>query len=161
VKKANIPPSHDMATKHSAPEKLLLTSIPSVDSLQPLGISQIPECTGYCLSLQKKQMSEKESKLKQMLHDLSNKIDELLEQSDISKDDVKKEIDARIRELKRSRDETAKEFQRIKEENKETIEKVEKMARKTAGEIKSAFSGFMEKISKEEDKADDNEDKKN
>lgn len=96
-------------------------------------------------------MSEQESKAKKIIRDLTEKIDELLEKSDISKEDVKKEIDARIKELKKSRDEVNEELKKIKEDNKETIEKVEKLAKNTAREIKSAFSGFMDKFSDKED----------
>ena len=94
-------------------------------------------------------MSEKESKAKKILNELSEKIDELLEQSNISKGDVKKEIDKRIEELKRSRDQTNEEFRKIREENKETFDKVEKMAKNTVKEVKSAFSGFLDKMSGE------------
>ena len=97
-------------------------------------------------------MSEEKSKAKKIIKELTEKIDELLEQSDISKEDVKKEIDARIRELKKSRDQLNEELRTIKEDNKETIEKVEKLARNTAKEIKSAFSGFMRKFSEPAEK---------
>ena len=96
-------------------------------------------------------MSEQESKAKKIIKDLSEKIDALLEESDISKEDVKKEIDARIKELKKSRDQVNEELKKIKEDNKETIEKVEKLAKNTAREIKSAFSGFMDKFSDKEE----------
>lgn len=103
-------------------------------------------------------MSEHESKAKKIIRDISNKIDELLEQSDISKEDVKKEIDARIKELKKSRDEVNEELRKIKEDNKESIEKMEKLARNTAKEIKSVFSGFMNKFSEKEESKGDKKD---
>jgi uncharacterized coiled-coil DUF342 family protein len=104
-------------------------------------------------------MSEQESKTKKIIKDISKKIDELLEQSDISKEDVKKEIDARIKELKKSRDEVNEELNKIKEDNKESIEKMEKLAKNTAKEIKSAFSGFLDKFSEKEDSKTTKKDK--
>lgn len=99
-------------------------------------------------------MGDKESKTKKIIREISDKIDELLEKSDISKEDVKKEIDSRIKELKKSRDDLNVELKKIREENKETFDKVEKFAKNAASEIKSAFSGFMDKYS------DKNEEKK-
>lgn len=97
-------------------------------------------------------MSDQESKTKKIIREITEKIDELLEKSDISKEDVKKEIDARIRELKKSRDELNAELKKIREENKETFDKAEKLAKNVAHELKTAFSGFMDKFSdKEED----------
>ncbi len=99
-------------------------------------------------------MSDQESKTKKIIQEISDKIDELLEKSDISKEDVKKEIASRINELKKSRDELNEELKKIKEENKETIEKVEKLAKNAASELKSAFSGFMNKFSDKKGEGD-------
>jgi uncharacterized coiled-coil DUF342 family protein len=99
-------------------------------------------------------MKEQESKTKKIINDLSKKIDELLEQSDISKDDVKQGINTRIEELKKSRDQVNEEFKKIKEDNKEAFDKVEKLTKNTVKEVKSAFTGFFDKISGDKSKED-------
>lgn len=105
-------------------------------------------------------MSENESKAKKVIKDITDKIDELLEQSEISKDDVKKEINSRIEELKRSRDQVTEEFRKIREDNKESIDKAELLAKNTFKEVKSAFSGFFDKITREAESGNDNKGKK-
>lgn len=106
-------------------------------------------------------MSDQGSKTKRIIREISDKIDELLEKSDISKEDVKKEINAKIKELKKSRDELNEELKKIREDNKETIEKVEKLAKNAANELKTAFSGFMDKFAegKEHKKEEGNKSK--
>jgi hypothetical protein len=44
------------------------------------------------------------------------------------------------------------EFKKIKEDNKESFDKAEKLAKNTMREVKSAFTGFWEKVTDDKPK---------